>query len=68
MPNTIALTYTAPLIRLVVVHDRPVVHTAPSCAVQAAAISNRHVFFAKYIVEYDCATWIPPEHLNGQLK
>lgn len=62
----IALTYTAPIPRIVVVHHRPVLDTAPSFAEEATSVSNRQVLCARHIVEYDRATWIPPEHLNDR--
>lgn len=62
----IALTYTAPVIRLVAVHDRPVVDAAQSLPEEAAALENCRVFCAKHMVEYDIAIRIPPDHLRGQ--
>lgn len=64
----VALTYTAAIIRLVVVHDRSVVDDACSCIAEAAAVPIHRVSCASNSIEYDQAVWIPPEYLRGRVK
>ena len=42
--------------RLIVVHNGPVVDSAPSCVIEAATTPVSQVICANHIVEYDRAT------------
>ena len=52
----VTLTYTAPMSRLIAVHNGPVVDSAPSCVIEAATTPVSQVICANHIVEYDRAT------------
>lgn len=67
-PGSMMLTYAAPLVSNVVLHDGPVSDGADACAVEAAPVLPCSVLAAKDIVELDRTCRAPSKHLHARSK